>query len=189
MAKPSWISVSPTSGQNNGSIQVTAAKNTNIENRSGVVEVTGGGITKSIDVSQTGGFYLKEVAITSLIKPPCIVKSTGQVQELNAENDYRITMTETFDITIDMTYPEVNKRPVVFRMIFSKNLTSKKLSMASGEPLPPQIFCEINETDPTQLIFELTNGYQKIPDGDAVIIQASGPSAEDFIIYYVNAAI
>jgi poly(beta-D-mannuronate) lyase len=51
MAKPSWISVSPTSGQNNGSIQVTAAENTNIDNRSGVVEVTGGGITKSIDVS------------------------------------------------------------------------------------------------------------------------------------------
>lgn len=34
MAKPSQISVSPTSGQNNGSIQVTAAKNTNIDNRS-----------------------------------------------------------------------------------------------------------------------------------------------------------
>lgn len=43
MAKPSWISVSPTSGQNDGSIQVTTDKNTNPVNRSGVVEVTGGG--------------------------------------------------------------------------------------------------------------------------------------------------
>lgn len=189
MAKPSWISVSPTSGQNNGSIQVTAAENTNIDNRSGVVEVTGGGITKSIDVSQTGGFYLKEVAIMSTTKPPCSVKSTGQVQELNAENDYRITMTETFGITIDMNYPGLSTGPVVFRMIFSKNLTPKKLSMASGKPLPTQITCEINQTDPTQLIFKLANGYPKIPDGDKVIIQVSGPSAEDFIIYYVNAAI
>ena len=42
MAKPSWISVSPASGQNNGSIQVTVAENTNAVNRSGAVEVTGG---------------------------------------------------------------------------------------------------------------------------------------------------
>lgn len=64
MAKPSWVSISPTSGQNDGSIQVTAVENTNPVNRSGAVQVTGGGITKSIDVSQIpGGFYLKEVAI------------------------------------------------------------------------------------------------------------------------------
>lgn len=43
MAKRSWISVSPASGQNNGSIQVTVAENTNVVNRSGAVEVTGGG--------------------------------------------------------------------------------------------------------------------------------------------------
>ena len=43
MTKPSWISVSPISGQNDGSIQVTATKNTNAVNRSGTVEVTGGG--------------------------------------------------------------------------------------------------------------------------------------------------
>lgn len=189
MAKPSWISVSPTSGQNNGSIQVTAAENTNIDNRSGVVEVTGGGITKSIDVSQTDDFYLKEVAIMGTIKPPCSIKSTGQVQELNAENGYRITMVETFGITIDMDYPGLNTGPVVFRMIFSKNLTPKKLSMPNNKPVPPQITCEINQTDPTQLIFELANGYPKIPDGEVVIIQVGGPSAENFIIYYANAAI
>lgn len=51
MVKPNWISVSPTSGQNDGSIQVTATENTNAVNRSGAVDVTGGGITKSIDVS------------------------------------------------------------------------------------------------------------------------------------------
>lgn len=43
MSKPNWISVSPTSGQNDGSIQVTAAENTNVVNRSGAVDVTGGG--------------------------------------------------------------------------------------------------------------------------------------------------
>lgn len=42
MAKPSWISVSPTSGQNNGSIQVTAAENTGVA-RNGIITVAGEG--------------------------------------------------------------------------------------------------------------------------------------------------
>lgn len=190
MAKPSWISVSPTSGQNDSSIQVTAVENTNPVNRSGAVQVTGGGITKSIDVSQIpGGFYLKEVAIIGNTKPLCRVKSTGKVQELNAANDYRITMTETFGITIEMDYPGLGTGTVVFRMVFSKALTAKKIGMVSGEALSPHINCMINQTDPTQLIFNLGNGYPKIPDGDKVAITVSASSTENFIIYYANAAI
>lgn len=189
MAKPSWISVSPTSGQNDGSIQITAAENTNPVNRSGVVQVTDGGITKSIDVSQIpGGFYLKEVASISNTKPPCSVKSTGKVQELNAANGYRITMTETFGITINMTYPGLGTGTVVFRMVFSKGLTAKEIGMFKGGALSPHIDCTINRTDPTQLIFTLGNGFPKIPDGDKVVITVSASSTENFIIYYANAA-
>lgn len=189
MAKPSWISVSPTSGQNDGSIQVTAVENTNPVNRSGAVQVTGG-ITKSIDVSQTpGGFYLKEVAIIGNIKPPCRVKSTGKVQELNATNGYRITMTETFGITIEMDYPGLGTGAVVFRMVFSKALTAKEIGMVSGEALSPYINCMINQTDPTQLVFDLGNGYPEISNGDKVAITVSASSTENFIIYYANEAI
>lgn len=190
MAKPNWISVSPTSGQNDGSIRVTAAKNTNAVNRSGAVDVTGGGITKSIDVSQLpSGFYLKEVAIMGNTKPPCRVKSTRQVQELNAANGYRITMTETFGITIKMDYPGLGTGAVVFRMVFSKALIAKKISMVSGEALSPYINCMINQTDPTQLVFNLGNGYPEISNGDKVAITVSTPSTENFIIYYTNGAI
>lgn len=35
MAKPNWISISPASGSNNGSFDVTATENTNAVNRSG----------------------------------------------------------------------------------------------------------------------------------------------------------
>lgn len=52
MAKPSWISVSPTSGTNNGSFDVTANDNYINPARKGAVTVTGGGINKTIDVSQ-----------------------------------------------------------------------------------------------------------------------------------------
>lgn len=190
MAKPSWISVSPTSGQNDGSIQVTATENTNVVNRSGAIEVTGGGITKSIDVSQIpGGFYLKEVAIVGNSRPPCRVKSTGQVQELNAANGYRITMTETFGITIEMDYPGLGTGTVVFRMVFSKDLTAREIGMVSGEALSPYINCMINQTNHTQLVFNLGNGYPEISNGDKVVITVSSSSTENFIIYYANEAI
>ena len=42
MAKPSWISVSPPSGANNGSFDVTAAANTGLA-RNGIITVAGGG--------------------------------------------------------------------------------------------------------------------------------------------------
>lgn len=46
MAKPSWISVSPASGTNNGSFDVTANDNYINPARKGVVTVTGGGLIK-----------------------------------------------------------------------------------------------------------------------------------------------
>lgn len=46
MAKPSWISVSSTSGTNNGSFDVTANDNYINPAREGVVTVTGGELIK-----------------------------------------------------------------------------------------------------------------------------------------------
>lgn len=159
-------------------------------NRSGAVDVTGGGITKSIDVSQIpGGFYLKEVVILGNTKPPCRVKSTGKVQELNAANGYRITMIETFGITIEMNYPGLGTGTVIFRMVFSKALTAKEISMVSGEALSPYINCTINQTNSTILIFNLGNGFPEISNGDKVAIIVSASSIEKFIIYYANKAI
>lgn len=42
MVKPSWISVSPASGTNNGSFDVVAAKNTEAA-RNGIITIVGGG--------------------------------------------------------------------------------------------------------------------------------------------------
>ena len=48
-----WISLSPTSGSNNGSFAVNATANTGTAARSGTVTVTGGGITRTIAVTQS----------------------------------------------------------------------------------------------------------------------------------------
>jgi hypothetical protein len=51
MAKPDWITVTPTSGSNNGSFDVIAAKNTEVA-RNGIITVAGGGLSKTIAVNQ-----------------------------------------------------------------------------------------------------------------------------------------
>jgi hypothetical protein len=50
MAKPDWITVTPTSGSNNGSFNVIAAKNTGAA-RNGIITVAGG-VSKTLDVNQ-----------------------------------------------------------------------------------------------------------------------------------------
>lgn len=42
MAKPDWITITPTRGSNNGSFDVAAAANTGLA-RNGIITVAGGG--------------------------------------------------------------------------------------------------------------------------------------------------
>jgi pectate lyase len=50
----SWLSTTPTSGSNNGSFSVNATANTATASRSGIVTATGGGITRTVGVTQAG---------------------------------------------------------------------------------------------------------------------------------------
>ncbi|WPR72130.1 chondroitinase-B domain-containing protein [Flavobacterium sp. NG2] len=51
---PSWLSISPSSGTNNGSITVTATANTTTTSRSGTLTVIGGGLTRTLTITQDG---------------------------------------------------------------------------------------------------------------------------------------
>lgn len=64
MAKPSWISVSPASGTNNGSFDVVAAKNTGAA-RNGIITVAGGEVSKTVTIDQKiGAFKVKSIRHT-----------------------------------------------------------------------------------------------------------------------------
>lgn len=64
MAKPSWISVSPASGTNNGSFDVVAAKNTGAA-RNGIITVAGGEVSKTVTIDQKiGTFKVKSIRLT-----------------------------------------------------------------------------------------------------------------------------
>lgn len=67
MAKPDWITITPASGSNNGSFDVTAAKNTGAA-RNGIITVTGGGVSKTCDIVQKSGkaiFAISNISIAS----------------------------------------------------------------------------------------------------------------------------
>lgn len=67
MAKPDWITVSPASGSDNGSFDVTAAANTGLA-RNGIITVAGGGLSKTCDIVQKSGkaiFAISNIRIAS----------------------------------------------------------------------------------------------------------------------------
>lgn len=68
MSKPDWITVSPASGSNNGSFDVTAAANTGLA-RNGIITVAGvGGVSKTCDIIQKSGkaiFAISNISIAS----------------------------------------------------------------------------------------------------------------------------
>lgn len=50
----SWLTLSPASGTNNGSLTLTATSNTTTSARTATVTVTGGGITRTVAITQAG---------------------------------------------------------------------------------------------------------------------------------------
>lgn len=67
MAKPDWITITPASGSNNGSFDVTAAANTELA-RNGIITVAGGGVSKICDIVQKSGkaiFAISNISIAS----------------------------------------------------------------------------------------------------------------------------
>lgn len=68
MAKPDWITITPASGSNNGSFDVTAAANTGLA-RNGIITVAGRGeVSKTCDIVQKSGkaiFAISNISIAS----------------------------------------------------------------------------------------------------------------------------
>lgn len=66
MAKPDWITITPASGSNNGSFDVTAAANTGLA-RNGIITVAEG-VSKTCDIVQKSGkaiFAISNISIAS----------------------------------------------------------------------------------------------------------------------------
>lgn len=120
MAKPDWITVTPASGSNNGSFDVTAAANTGLA-RKGIITVAGGGVSKTCNIGQKNGkaiFAISNISIASEavlsdvnpkygepidrdVEVHLMVGSPGLIDmKITFEGIYRITSVEVDDTNI-----------------------------------------------------------------------------------------
>ena len=86
MAKPSWISVSPASGTNNGSFDVVAAKNTGAA-RNGIITVASEEVSKTVTIDQKiGAFKVKSIRLTGQSARPTKVTIGSKEFYLGGQN-------------------------------------------------------------------------------------------------------
>lgn len=187
MAKPSWISVSPASGTNNGSFDVTANDNYINPAREGVVTVTGGGINKTIDVSQKSNrLILQRVRQQGQSYPPAKIKDTygGKEYNLTASNQYLAEINTDFGAILMMVYPGIGTGATNFLFQFNIDIDEIKLEMNDGSDRSPYINGRINTSDPTQVMLNLGNGYPEISNTELIIGIKAGTQTMN--IYYTN---
>lgn len=187
MAKPSWISVSPASGTNNGSFDVTANDNYINRAREGVVTVTGGGINKTIDVSQKSNrLILQSVRQAGQNYPPAKIKDMygGKEYNLTASNKYLAEINTDFGAILMMVYPGIGTGTTNFMFQFNIYIDEVNLEMNDGSNRSPHINGIINASNPTQVILNLGNGYPEISNTKLTIGIKAGTQTMN--IYYTN---
>lgn len=187
MAKPSWISVSPANGTNNGSFDVIANDNYINPAREGVVTVTGGGINKTIDVSQKSNrLILQRVRQQGQSYPPARVIDTygGKEYNLTASNKYLAEINTDFGAIVKMTYPGIGTGTTNFLFQFNIDIDEINLEMDNGSDRSPYINGRINASDPTQVMLNLGNGYPEISNAKLILGIKAGTQTMN--IYYTN---
>jgi hypothetical protein len=187
MAKPSWISISPASGTNDGSFDVTAQDNYINPAREGIITVAGGGINKTIDVNQKSNkLILKRVRQQGQSYPPTKVIDTwgGKEYNLTSSNQYLAEINTDFGAIIVMTYPGTGTGATNFLFQFNIDIDEINLGMDDGSDRSPYINGRINTTDPKQVLLNLGNGYPDISDAKLVIDIKAG--TQTMTIFYTN---
>lgn len=187
MAKPNWVSISPTSGNNDGSFDVTAQDNGINPARKGIITVAGGGINKTIDVNQRSNrLILQSVRQVGQSYPLAKVKDTydGKVYDITASNKYLAEINTDFGAILMMVYPGIGTGSTNFIFQFNIDIDKIALDMNDGSDKSPYINGRINASDPTQVVLNLGNGYPEISNTELTIGIKAGTQTMN--IYYTN---
>lgn len=185
MAKPNWISVSPASGINNGSFDVTVNDNYINPARKGVVTVTGGGINKTIDISQKSNRLILQSVRQGQNHPSTTVIDiyNGKEYNLTSSNQYLAEINTDFGAIVKMIYPGIGTGSTNFLFQFSIDIDEIKLEMDDGSDRSSYINGRIN-TNSKQVILNLGNGYPKISNAKLILGIKAG--TQTMSIYYTN---
>ena len=187
MAKPNWVSISSTSGNNDGSFDVTAQGNGINPAREGIITVAGGGINKTIDVNQRSNrLTLQSVRQVGQSYPSAKVKDAygGEEYNLTASNQYLAEINTDFGAILMMVYPGIGTSPTNFIFQFNIDIDEIALEMNDGSDRSPHINGRINASNPTQVMLNLGNGYPEISNTELIIGIKAGTQTMN--IYYTN---
>lgn len=187
MAKPNWVSISPTSRNNDGSFDVTAQGNGINPVRKGIITVAEGGINKTIDVNQRSNrLILQSVRQAGQSYPPAKVKDaySGKVYDITGSNQHLAEINTDFGAILMMVYRGIGIGGTNFIFQFSIDIDKINLEMNDGSDRSPYINGRINASDPTQVMLNLGNGYPEISNTELVIGIKAGTQTMN--IYYTN---
>lgn len=169
MAKPNWITITPASGSDSGSFDVEASKN-DVYNRNGVITVEGGGgITKTINVSQESGMLqIKSIQLTGQALRPVTIKQDSRTFKLGGSNPSRVDIPNNIilsNFVVEMQYKSENIGGGGTNIQFVTNDEISEI-IPTGNSSPYIIF----RANSTGFIIICGNGFPLIPLANQYIV-------------------
>lgn len=187
MAKPSWISVSPASGTNNGSFDVVATKNTGAA-RNGIITVAGEEVSKTVTIDQKiGAFKVKSIRLTGQSARPTNVTIGSKKFYLGGQNPLSVIVPDdatSLNIHTVVDYKTENIGSGGINIIFEFSDELSDLQIAT-QNISPYINLRLNGS---QFMISCGNGFPIVPISNKIIAMfknSVGTYIVDFDFYTV----
>lgn len=168
MAKPSWISVSPASGTNNGSFDVIAAKNTGAA-RNDIITVAGEEVSKTVTINQKiGTFKVKFIRLTGQSAKPINVTIGSKEFYLGGQNPSSVIVPDdatSLNIHTVVDYKTENIGSGGINIIFEFSDELSDLQIAT-QNISPYINLRLNGS---QFMISCGNGFPIVPISNKII--------------------
>lgn len=168
MAKPSWISVSPASGTNNGSFDVVAAKNTGAA-RNGIITVAGGEVSKTVTIDQKiGAFKVKSIRLTGQSMRPTNVTIGSKEFYLGGQNPSSVIVPDdatglNIHTVVDYKTENIGSGGINIIFEFSDELSDLQITTQN---ISPYINLRLNGS---QFMISCRNGFPIVPISNKII--------------------
>lgn len=167
MAKPNWITITPASGSNNGSFDVTAAANTGLA-RNGIITVTGG-VSKTVTIDQKiGVFKVKSIRLTGQSARPTNVTIGSKKFYLGGQDPLSVIVPDdATDLNIHtvVNYKTENIGSGGINIIFEFNDELSDLQIVT-QNISPYINLRLNGS---QFMISCGNGFPTVSISNRII--------------------
>lgn len=168
MAKPSWISVSPASGTNNGSFDVVAAKNTGAA-RNGIITVAGEEVSKTVTIDQKiGTFKVKSIRLTGQSAKPTNVTIGSKKFYLGGQDSSSVIVPDdatglNIHTVVDYKTENIGSGGINIIFEFSDELSDLQIATQN---ISPYINLRLNGS---QFMISCGNGFPIVPISNKII--------------------